>query len=453
MLSSFRSVFLVVFLLFFRSLTVTFLFVMPLVPILMPQLGESIAEATVVNLLVEPGEQVDVDQEIIEVETQKATMAVPTLCAGVIHEFHIEEGETYPVGHVLGVIEATQEEVDAHGLETLDSAGAAAKTDVDESKAEAEQKQEQTYTGKAHFSDVEDAAPPSAEPDAVSTSVQPNVEGLPVPVHPKGANYLSPRLKARMEELGLRGADLANVAGSGRAGRVTVDDLERFLEYVSKYPSSEASPMRRAVADSMQRSWSRPLATVGLSVKMEPLLAHRRSQDPKPGVTLYAIRALAIALTEFPAAAGHLIGRKIFTPDTVDIGFAVEVEGGVLVPKLRSVEKKSLQELMQEYQRLLALAQNRQLTEEDQKGGIATVTNIGTFGLTWGTPVPPPTESVTMALCTARQVPLWNQEEEKFVPSLEAELCLAFDHRVIDGGAGGRVLGRVRELMENPQEL
>lgn len=432
---------------------------MPLVPIIMPQLGESIAEATVIALLVEPGQTIDVDQDVIEVETQKATMTVTTLCSGVVREFRAVAGETYPVGHVLGVIEATAEEAARSGVQTLDGGDSAAEETESGSGANPNPPAEADSAAagpseapKAHFADIEDAAPPSAEPDQAA-GVTPNVAGLPVPVHAKGASYISPRLKVRMEELGLRAADLANVTGSGRSGRVTVDDLDRFLAYLEKYPSHDASPMRRAVADSMHRSWSRPLATVGLRLRMQPLLDHRRAQDPKPGVTLYAIRALALALVEFPAAAGHLIGKKIFKPTQIDIGFAIEVPDGVLVPKLRAVEQRSLADLVGDYQRLLEAGQNRRLTEEDQRGGIATITNIGTFNLVWGTPIPPPTESLTLALCAAEVRPRWNAETGQFDPSLEAELCLSFDHRVIDGGAAGRLMERVRAHLEDPASL
>src|SRR5581483_9747697 len=103
---------------------------------------------------------------------------------------------------------------------------------------------------------------------------------------------MSPRMKARMHELGLHAADLSGVAGSGAAGRVTIEDFEKFISQLEQHKMTTASSMRVAVADSMRRSWSRPLATVALPVNIEPLLAHRKKSDPKPGPALYALRAL-----------------------------------------------------------------------------------------------------------------------------------------------------------------
>src|SRR5581483_10640118 len=191
---------------------------MPQIPIIMPQLGESIAEANIVQFLVKPGDKVVADQNLIEVETNKATMSVTSPCSGKIENFSAELNESYTVGAVLGYIEATKEEAARLGL---------------------------------------DIAPPkSGDSDRISrsetngsrTRVQPTVRGLPVPANAAGASYLSPRLKARMTELGLSAADLSGVAGSGAAGRVTVEDFEKFIAHVEQQKISGASSMRVAVA-------------------------------------------------------------------------------------------------------------------------------------------------------------------------------------------------------------
>src|SRR5881392_91151 len=133
----------------------------------------------------------------------------------------------------------------------------------------------------------------------------------------------------------------------------------------------------------MRRSWTRPLATVALPVCFDPLLKHRKSCNPKPGPALYALRALALALAENSAPAGRLIGNKIVHPSAIDVGFAVEAEDGVLVPVLRQADKKPLRDLVGRYNELVALARQRKLPADATGGSIATVTNYGTFGLTW----------------------------------------------------------------------
>ena len=260
-------------------------------------------------------------------------------------------------------------------------------------------------------------------------------------------------MRARMDDLGLREADISAVAGTGAGGRVTVEDLERFLDYLEAWPSTQASPMRLAVADAMRRSWTRPLATVGLPVMLDRVLEHRRDHTPKPGLTLYMLRAFALALAENPTNAGYLIGDKIVHPRAFDIGVAVQIEDGVLVPVLRQVDHKPLRELIGEYDDLVDRARRRRLSEDDTRGGIATVTNFGTFGLTMGTPIPLPNETLILGIGAGVKKPVWSPQAEVFLPATVAEIFLTFDHRVIDGGGAGVLLKRVSEILQQPDAL
>lgn len=394
----------------------------------MPQLGESIAEATIVQLLVQPGDDVGSDQDVIEVETNKATMNVTSPAAGKVGEFTVSLNESYAVGAVLGYLEVTEDEAEKRGL----SSGAPATASAPESASGG------NGTKSRH-------TPPA--------QVEPTVRGLPVPAHAAGASYMSPRMKARMAELGLHAADLSGIAGSGAAGRVTVDDFEHFIEGLEKKRLSQASTMRVAVADAMRRSWTRPLATVGLPARLDAVLEHRKTCDPKPGPALYALRALAVALAENSAPAGRLVGSKIVHPTSIDVGFAVEAEDGVLVPVIREADKKSLADLTQRYGELVDLARQRKLPADATGGSIATVTNFGTFGLLWATPIPLPEQTLVLGLGAGRKVPFWDEAKGQFVPVTEGNLTLSFDHRVLDGGAAGRLLSRIAQLMEKPAEL
>jgi pyruvate/2-oxoglutarate dehydrogenase complex dihydrolipoamide acyltransferase (E2) component len=400
---------------------------MPAIPIIMPQLGESIAEATVINFLVQPGDQVKADQDIIEVETSKATMNVTAPCGGKLDRFLVGLNESCPVGAVLGYLETTKEEALRSGLD----APAQPKNGEEEIHGAA---------GAKH-------RPPPKQ------TVKPTVHSLPVPANAAGASYMSPRLKARMIELGLHAADLAGLPGSGAAGRVTVHDFEKFIANLEHHKLRHASSMRVAVADAMRRSWTRPLATVALPVCFDSLLAHRKSCNPKPGPALYALRALALALAENSAPAGRLIGNKIVHPSSIDVGFAVEAEEGVLVPVIRNAERKLLKDLVERYNQLIELAHHRKLPADATGGSIATVTNFGTFGLTWATPIPLPEQTLVLGMGAARRVPSWSESKEEFVPTMEANITLSFDHRVLDGGAAGRLLSRVAELLARPEHL
>jgi len=401
---------------------------MPSIPIIMPQLGESIAEATVVNLLVAAGAHIETDQDIIEVETSKATMNVPSPCPGQVERFLVKPGESYAVGAVLGYLKASQEDAARLGLDALPP-------DRDTEEAAKIVGAGQSQAGRA------------------APGVQPTVSGLPVPANAAGASYMSPRMKARMAELGLHAADLAGLPGSGSGGRVTIQDFEKFIANLEKHKLSQASSMRVAVADAMRRSWTRPLATVALPVCFDPLLNHRKTRNSKPGPALYALRALALALAENSAPAGRLIGNKIVHPTSIDVGFAVEAEDGVLVPVIRNADKVLLQDLVQRYDELVELARQRKLPVDATGGSIATVTNFGTFGLTWATPIPLPEQTLVLGMGAARTVPHWDEAQGQFVPVMEANLTISFDHRVLDGGAAGRLLAHVARLLASPEQL
>lgn len=409
---------------------------MPLFPIRMPQLGESMAEAKIIAPLVAAGSLIKADQNIFEVETDKAMMEVTTPCGGTISEIVVEVGKSYAVGTVLAYIEAAEEDAIRTGLiKAVES-------------TESTPGEKPASTGGVHFAVRSEDFIESAD----APQVKPTVEGgLPVPV--RSAVYLSPRMRHRMEELGLNGADLAGLAGSGNGGRVTVDDFERFIRELDQHKTTQASTMRIAVADSMRRSWLRPLATVTVPVYLDAALEHRKKQNPKPGVTLYAMRALALAIAENTAVAGRLVGNRIVHPPAINIGFAVEVEDGVLVPIMRDLDKKTLRELTRPYEKLVKLAQDRRLTADMMEAGIATVTNVGPFGITAATPIPLTEQNLLLGLMAGEKVPFWDEDKGEFVPRTKSNFILSFDHRILDGGAAGRLLQRIGELLNEPEKL
>ena len=412
---------------------------MPSIPILMPQLGESIAEATIIRILIEAGGTVEAGGDIFEVETNKATMAVTAPCGGRVSQILAVPQTSYAVGSTLGTLEITEEAAQSLGIS--DAPQIAPVPQMPSGGAD--------VVENLHFKISDD--------DVISTR-QPTVEpvvtgGLPVPAGATGASYISPRMRARMLELGLNAADLSGVPGTGAGGRVTVEDFEAFLRALEQHRMTPASPMRIAVADSMRRSWARPLATVGSPIMLDAMLAHRKKTYPKPGPALYVIRALALALAENTAVAGRLIGNRIVHPRAIDIGFAVEVEDGVMVPTLREVEKTPLVKLVPTYNKLVEQARARRLPNDVNRPGIATVTNFGTFGIVWATPIPLPEQNLVLGLGAGSKVPHWSEEVKQFIPVTEAELTLSFDHRVLDGGGAGRLLKRIAELLQKPELL
>ncbi|MBR5888531.1 MAG: 2-oxo acid dehydrogenase subunit E2 [Akkermansia sp.] len=417
---------------------------MPNVPILMPQLGESIAEATIMQVLVKPGDTVQADQEVFEVETNKAVMGVTTVCGGTILSLDVRAGETVPVGAIMGIIEATEEEIERSGATPLDATAPA--------PAAAPVTEKSSAQDGAHFrteGEFREGMPGGGRRRPLGEGGR----GLPVPMGQRGSRFLSPRIRARMDEIGITEADMAYVIGTGPNGRITIDDFEKFINYVDGWPSHPASPMRRSVASSMQRTWRRPIASCGRPIYMAPIILHRKKHPRKPGITLYFLRALALALAEFPECAGYMVGGRILTPRRIDLGVAVQVADGVMVPVLRNVNERTLDDLVDEYNKVVAQARDRKLDPAYQGGGIATVSNFGGFGLTHATPMPLPSESLILGVGSVQKVPVWSDEVECFIPVEQAQIVASFDHRVVDGGDVGRLMLRIAYYLEHPEFL
>ena len=312
---------------------------MPAIPIIMPQLGESIAEASVISFLVQPGEQVEADQDIIEVETNKATLNLAAPCRGRIQNFVVKTAESYPVGAVLGYLEASAEDVARLGL------------DVPAPEARMEKKTE------SPMMDTSGAAEPARK------QIQPTVRGLPVPANAAGASYMSPRMKARMAELGFHAADLAGIAGSGAAGRVTIQDFEKFIEKPGAQQADPGVDDARGGGGCDAAQLDAPVGDRGIAGDVRPDAGASEDLETQtgPGALWIGGQAPALALAENSAPAGRLIGNKIVHPPAIDIGFAVEAEDGVLVPVIRAAERKPLQELVARYDELVELAVQRKL--------------------------------------------------------------------------------------------
>ncbi|PYJ79348.1 MAG: dihydrolipoamide acetyltransferase [Verrucomicrobia bacterium] len=400
------------------------------VPIIMPQLGESIAEATIVDIKVKSGDEVAADQEILDVETNKAVMGVTTPCKGKIDKITVQLKETYPVGAVLGYVEASEADAARFNKAVPEPPKGTVSMEI---------------PGRE-----EQAAVAARQRDGEGVR---RTGGLPVPAVAKGAGFLSPRMRARMEELQLTNADLAGIPPTGAGNRVTIKDLENFLHKIENQQTEEASAIRAGVADAMRRSWARPLSTIGSSVNLDPVLRDRQSRDSKPGPGLYALRALALALAQNPSAAAKLIGSRVVQSNSIDVGIAVEAEDGIMVPVIRSADKTSLADLTAKYKELVDIARQRRISPDMQIGGIATVSNFGTFGMEWGTPIPLPDQTLLLGLGVGKKVPSWDEDKKEFVPETEAQITLSFDHRSIDGGGAGRLLKRVIELLQDPKRL
>jgi pyruvate/2-oxoglutarate dehydrogenase complex dihydrolipoamide acyltransferase (E2) component len=377
-------------------------------PVRLPQFGEAAAEATIMTWLVNPGTAVASEQELCEVQTEKSVLTVAAPAAGTLIEVCAKPGTKPVVGDVLAWLEV------AEGTVVPDAAGPVATT----------------LTG---------AAP------AVASSATPRPAGVRLAGVSRG-DFLSPRLRAQLETNGMLPADLAAITGTGAGGRVTAADLERHLG-----EGDPMSPLRQAVASNMIRSWARPLATAARPVKIDPLLTHRRTIAGRPSATVYCLRALALALKEDDRLGCRLVGTRLTRPTSIDLAVAVEVDDGVLTPVIRQVDQLDLAKLTAAVDAVIEQARLKRVADTGE--AVSTVTNYGTFGLTWATAIPQPGQTMILGIGAVKYVPDWNPALKTWDRAREAELTLTFDHRIADGGAAARLLLKVAELLEHPERL
>ncbi|MBA3707769.1 MAG: 2-oxo acid dehydrogenase subunit E2 [Planctomycetes bacterium] len=383
----------------------------------MPQFGESAAEATVVAWLVTPGSQVAAEQELVEVQTEKSLLTVAAPAAGILAEQCAEPGHKLAVGDVLAYLEVAGGDSpvpsDVHDIGTAPKAKPLARPHRPHGATDLSSRD----SGRAA---VRAASGESA--------------------------FISPRVRAKLLESGLKVSDLATIPGSGADGRITAEDIDHYLSQ-----GEAMSPVRQAVANAMTRSWTRPLATIARPVRMDALLAHRRTVEGRPSATIYCMRALALALKAGNPLACRLFGNRLLTPSTIDLAVAVEITDGVLTPVVRKVESIDLAKLTTMVEDVIAKGRDGRVS--DAGDAVATVSNYGTFGLTWATPIPLPGQGLILGIGAVKNVPDWNPATKSWDRARESELTLTFDHRIADGGVAARLLHHVAELLEHPEKL
>ena len=377
----------------------------------MPQFGESAAEATVVAWLVQPGTQVAAEQEIVEVQTEKSLLTVAAPAAGILSEHRAAAGDKVAVGDVIALLDV------AEGTPTPSSPSPTIPAS---------------------------GMPVTGEPRAPRTRPARGEASLRAAMG--DAAFISPAVRSRLVESGLTISDLATISGTGTSGRVTVDDIDAYLAH-----GEPMSGVRQAVALAMLRSWQRPLATVARPARMDALLAHRRTVEGRPSATVYALRALAVAMVAQPTLACRLYGNRLLRAQSIDLAVAVEIDDGVLTPVIRGVEKLSLAQLTIAIEQLIDRARAGRVS--DAGSAVATISNYGTFGLTWATPIPLPGQASILGIGSVENVPEWDPAIKGWGRARQAELTLTFDHRIADGGAAGRLLQQVADLLEHPEKL
>jgi pyruvate dehydrogenase E2 component (dihydrolipoamide acetyltransferase) len=427
----------------------------------LPPLKENVDSVEVNAVKVAPGDTIAKDQPLLEVQADKATLEVPAPMAGRVAKILVNVGDTIQVGQVYCEIEG------ANG-EAAPSAPAKAKA---KEKAPA-------------------PAPPPPAPaerrpaEAAPSRPQPAAAERPTPAPPVPAGdhhvLASPGTRQLARKLGI---DLRQVHGTGRNGRVVEEDINAYVRELASgaavavaaptggvqappLPNFEEwgavepqplTPVRKATARQMSLAWGLiPHVTQHDQADVTELEAFRKQQEgrgTKLTITAFALKAAAILLKQFPAFNSSLdvAGNRLVLKRYYHIGVAVDTEAGLLVPVLRDVDRKSVQELAEELAAVAQRARDKKLDPNELKGGTFTITNLGGIGGTAFTPIVNWPEVAILGLSRGRLQPV--VKDGAVVPRLLLPLSLSYDHRVIDGAAAARFTRRLAELLENPLQM
>ncbi len=425
----------------------------------LPQLGENVESGTVTKILVKEGDRVSKEQPVIEIENEKAVAEVPSPYSGTVKEILIEENKEIKVGAVLFKLEVGEEAED---------------TKEEAPKAPKEEKQEEQK---------EEAGTKEEKPEKKETrpSPKPEPERPPQPSAQKTREVPAPPSVRRFaREIGI---DVSRVPGTGRNGRISIEDVKEFAKEVNtgreqartggtqayqetlpdftKWGEVERQPMtqiRAKTAQHLSYGWtSIPHVTQFDKADITDLENLRKryakkaeKQGAKLTVTAFILKVIASALKIFPRfnASVDMAERQVIFKKYIHIGVAVDTDRGLLVPVIRDADKKSIIELAKELVEISDKARQKKLALEDMQGGTFTVTNLGGIGGLFFTPIINAPEVAILGVSRAVLEPSYNGGTCN--PRLMLPLSLSYDHRVIDGADGARFLRWVCEAIKQP---
>jgi 2-oxoglutarate dehydrogenase E2 component (dihydrolipoamide succinyltransferase) len=443
--------------------------------ILMPQMGESVAEGTIVRWIKRVGDPVDKDEPLFEISTDKVDAEIPSPGAGVLLEIRAHEGETVPVNSVVGVIGAgtgtletgvqpgASAEIAALAVRPAPPAAGAGRPVTPAAPARP--------TGKAEPPRPVRTGLPGSPADTGRSVAVP-----PVAVPPVAGSRLrtlsSPLVRTIARE---HGVDITRVPGTGVAGRVTRRDIEAYIadggarkgagrrtpvEFADGAEThvEKMSVMRRKIAEHMSASvktsahvYSAYEADFG---QVDRLRREHRARYDAAGsaltYTAFIAKATADTIREFPFVNASLDGENIVYHRDINIGIAVALEQGLIVPVIRQADRLSMLDLCRAIQDLAHRARTKQLKHEDVEAGTFTITNPGIFGGLWGLPIISQPQVAILAVGSVDKRVVVVDDEVTIRPM--CYLTLGYDHRLIDGADGGRFLQALKTRLERFDE-
>ena len=425
--------------------------------ILVPELGESITEATVLKWLINKGENINADEPVVELETDKVNLEVPSPIDGTLSEINFKDGDTVKVGTVLGTISGGK--------------GEAVKIDkkpsqIDQSnnviKFEQEKKQE------PNIFEEKNVAKDKKEEPLVLTEEPLVLTNEIVDKEEKSSNKtLSPAVRKIVEENNI---NLNSVQGSGKDGRILKGDLISMMgaspkpsERKIKYGQEERIKMtklRQTIAKRLKHAQENAaMLTTFNEVDMTNVILMRKENQEdfqnrfgiKLGFMSFFVKACVLGLKSFPSINAEIDGEEIIYKNYYNISFAVGTEKGLVVPVLRNTDEMSFAEIEKNIKLISEKARNGKLTIEDLQGGTFTISNGGVYGSMLSTPILNSPQSGVLGMHNIVERPIVLNGEIKIRPVMY--LALSYDHRIIDGKDSVSFLKLVKENLEDPRRL
>jgi len=445
-----------------------------------PDLGEGVDSVDVVAVLVKVGDTIAVDQPLIEVETEKAAVEVPSTTAGTITEIHVEEGQT--LGPDAPVVSLETEEGQAtEAVTETDAVAEAEPGPATESVAVAEPAAEATGSASAAVSAAESSDRDQGQRPQPAFASAPEIHNSEFIIHNSPARLVpaAPSVRRFAREVGM---DITKVKGSGPNGRISIDDVKAAVSHqlsspvggpigvpsadlpdFSRWGEIRREPMskiRSVTATAMTRAWlTAPQVTnhdLADITKLEELRRAYKTRVQNAGgkltMTAILIKIAASALKLFPDLNASIdpAGGEIIYKDFINIGVAVDTENGLLVPVIKNADNKNITEIAIELDDLAARARTRKLKPDEMQGGTFSISNLGGIGGTGFSPIVNWPEVAILGVSRGRVQPEWDDELDDFEPRRMLPLSLSYDHRLVDGAEAARFLRWLTEAMESP---
>jgi len=432
----------------------------------LPELGENVHSGDLVKLLVNVGDVITKDQAVIELETEKAAVEVPTSVAGRVSKIHVKVGDKVKVGQPILTVD------DAGGA-TAATKPAAAPPAAKAPEAPPKPAAPSVPAPKA----AEPAPPPAPQPAPAAAAPIAEAGG------PKKIVAAAPSVRRMARELGV---DITEVTGTGPAGRIQPEDVREHAKQIilrakagiAAGPAAPAKPLpdftkwgpvdrqpmkaiRRATAVNLAHAWNTVAAVTQYDKADIGSLDHMRAEFTKKAesaggkltMTAIALKVVASAMKIHPqfSASIDMEHEEIVYKKYYHVGVAVDTERGLLVPVIRDVDKKNLVQLSVELAQVAEKARNRKLAPADMEGACFTITNLGGIGGTHFSPIVNWPEVGILGLSRAAMEPVY--VDGKFEPRLRLPLSLSYDHRLIDGADAARFLRWIVGALEQPFQM